>query len=112
MHPGHVAGQFKHLTDRDPLDNNIEKNLRTFLGIQIPFDIVIAYFLLGHLEKYLLAMDTSIDTRKSLRDMKLVCDVEMQGSTTLRDLHLLVCLHLSFWLINILSAEAGFRAFR
>ena len=44
MHPGHVAGQFKHLTDRDPLDKNIEKNFRTFLGIQKHFILLIYIF--------------------------------------------------------------------
>ena len=38
----------------------------------------------------MLDVDSSMETRKSMRDIKLVCDVEMQGSTTLSDLHLLV----------------------
>ena len=52
-----------------------------------------------------MAMDTSIDTRKSLRDMKLVCDLEMQGSTTLRDLYLLVCLYLIFLVYSIICPQ-------
>ena len=44
----------------------------------------------GHLEVYILDADSSMETRKALRDMELVCEVDMQGSQTLKDLHLIV----------------------
>ena len=35
-------------------------------------------------------MDKSVEFQKNLRDMELVCEMEMMGSTTLKDLHILV----------------------
>ena len=35
-------------------------------------------------------VDKSVEAKKNLRDIELVCETEMQGSTTLRDLHILV----------------------
>ena len=35
-------------------------------------------------------VDNSVETRKDLRDIELVCEVDMLGSKTLRDLHILV----------------------
>ena len=44
----------------------------------------------GHLETHLFDVDNSVETRKDLRDIELVCKTEMQGNTLLRDLHILV----------------------
>ena len=35
-------------------------------------------------------MDKSVEFQKNLRDMELVFEMEMMGSTTLKDLHILV----------------------
>ena len=35
-------------------------------------------------------MDKSVDARRELREIELVCQMDMNGSRVLRDLHLLV----------------------
>ena len=54
---------------------NVNANLKTFLS---------------HLEIYLMDADSSSESRKNLRDIELVCEGELNGSSTLRDLHILV----------------------
>ena len=47
-------------------------------------------FIQGHLEIFLMDADRSIETKKNLQDIELICQVELQGSTILRDIHILV----------------------
>ena len=47
-------------------------------------------FVQGHLEIFLMDADRCIETKKNLQDIELVCQVELQGSTILRDIHILV----------------------
>ena len=47
-------------------------------------------FIQGHLEIFLMDADRSIETKKNLQDIELICQVEVQGSTILRDIHILV----------------------
>ena len=46
--------------------------------------------MLGHLDVYIRDVDKSVDARRELREIKLVCQMDMNGSRVLRDLHLLV----------------------
>ena len=46
--------------------------------------------MLGHLDVYIRDVDKSVDARRELREIELVCEMDMNGSRTLRDLHLLV----------------------
>ena len=92
LNPKHVSGQFQYLTNCEPLDQKIEENLRNFLSkpFMTIYYSVANVFCEGHLEVYILDADSSMETRKALRDMELVCEVDMQGSQTLKDLHLIV----------------------
>ena len=47
-------------------------------------------FVLGHLELYVKDSDKSVEARRRLREIEAKCELELQGSTTLRDLHILV----------------------
>ena len=44
----------------------------------------------GHLEIYLMDVDSSVEMRTNLRNIELVCEADLEGSTLLRDLHILV----------------------
>ena len=55
--------------------------------------VLLNYLIIGQLELYVMDADSSVDTRKGIRDMQMVCVTEMQGSSTLKDLHLLVCIY-------------------
>ena len=73
--PRHLAKHFEYVTESPALDRNVEKYLRQFLN---------------HLELYLLNVDKSVGFKKSLADIQMVCEEELNGSTMLRDVHLLV----------------------
>ena len=60
---------------------------------------------LGHLEVYLMDVDKSVESRKNLRDIETVCETELQGSTLLRDLHILVIDAFCFSLVVGLMVE-------
>ena len=55
-----------------------------------PFFVVTFAFNLGHLELYMKDTDNSVEARRRLREIESKCEIELQGSTTLRDLHILV----------------------
>ena len=44
----------------------------------------------GNLERVLAHTDKTIDFRKDMEAIELVCNYEFEGSTSLRDLHILV----------------------
>ena len=39
-------------------------------------------------------VDCSLESRKDLRDIEIVCETDLHGSKLLRDLHILVCISL------------------
>ena len=92
----HLANQFSYVTDSPPLLENIENNFRTFMGGFFPFFFVTLVLNLEHLELYVKDADKSVEARRRLRDIETKCEIELQGSTTLRDLHILVSID-NFW---------------
>ena len=60
------------------------------MGGFYPFFFVTLVLNLGHLELYVKDADKSVEARRQLRDIETKCEIELQGSTTLRDLHILV----------------------
>ena len=49
-----------------------------------------------HLVIFLKDVDSSAGSKKRLMDIETVCETDLQGSTTLRDIHILVCNSLKF----------------
>ena len=86
----HLAYHFSYVTDVSPLNDEIQKNFATFMGKCLTFFLLFLISMLGHLEVYLKDVDRSIESKKDLREIELVCEMEMNGSRTLKDLHLLV----------------------
>ena len=86
------------------MDQSVRDNLKTFIG-KLFFLSCVLYGLCiisGHLELYLMDVDPSDETRTKLRNIELVCDTDLEGSTLLRDLHILVvrfcilfCMHVT-----------------
>lgn len=74
MDPRHLASHFEYLTGSSPLDDSIEANLKTHLG---------------HLEEYLADANKTIEYKKKIQDIELVCEVEFGGSKVLKDIHIL-----------------------
>ena len=72
--PRHLARHFEYMCESPALDEKIRENLRPFLK---------------HLELFLLAEHDSIEFSQSINDIELVCEQEFQGSSVLKDLHLL-----------------------
>ena len=60
------------------------------MGGFFPFFFVTLVLNLEHLELYVKDADKSVEARRRLRDIETMCEIELQGSTTLRDLHILV----------------------
>jgi hypothetical protein len=60
------------------------------MGGFYPFFFVTLVLNLEHLELYVKDADKSVEARRQLRDIETKCEIELQGSTTLRDLHILV----------------------
>ena len=50
------------------------------------------YFVLGSLEKVLDATNKTVEYKKDMLAIELVTEVEFRGSTSLKDLHILVTL--------------------
>ena len=71
----HLSYHFEYITDCPALNENIQKNLGTFLA---------------DMELYLSNIDNSLQFSEQLKNISLVCEVEFNGSTTFRDLHILV----------------------
>ena len=71
----HLSNHFEYITDCPALSENIQKNLGTFLA---------------DMELYLSNIDNSLQFNEQLKNISLVCEVEFNGSTTFRDLHILV----------------------
>ena len=71
----HLSNHFEYITDCPALSENIQKNLGTFLA---------------DMELYLSNIDNSLQFSEQLKNISLVCEVEFNGSTTFRDLHILV----------------------
>ena len=71
----HLSNHFEYITDCPALSENIQKNLGTFLA---------------DMELYLSNIDNSLQFSELLKNISLVCEVEFNGSTTFRDLHILV----------------------
>ena len=71
----HLSNHFEYITDCPALSENIQKNLGTFLA---------------DMELYLSKIDNSLQFSEQLKNISLVCEVEFNGSTTFRDLHILV----------------------
>ena len=90
----HLGAHFQYMTDSPPLDQNIEENLKTFIGtVRYYFESDNSFhFPPGHLDLFLKDVDRSVEAKKKLREIELVCETDLQGATTLRDLHILVCL--------------------
>ena len=80
------------MTDTPPLNQNIEANLEAFIGTLLNVSSVIVFFtfISGHLEVFLMDVDKSIEAKQSIQDINLVCEVEFQGSTILRYIHIIV----------------------
>ena len=73
LNPSLLGSQFEYLTDCPPLNANIEKNLRTFLT---------------DMELYLTKVNDSTQAVEDVKNVETVCELEFQGSTLFRDLHL------------------------
>ena len=71
----YLSNHFECITDCPALSENIQKNLGTFLA---------------DMELYLSNIDNSLQFSEQLKNISLVCEVEFNGSTTFRDLHILV----------------------
>ena len=105
--PRHLGFHFQHVTETPPLNEKIQENLSTFLSTVDLCDFGNPQFLyLGHLEIFLMDVHMSIESKKDLQNIELVCQTELQGSTTLRDLHILVCSHFCF--VFNLGGDVGF----
>ena len=82
----HLGAHFQYMTDSPPLDQNIG-TVRDYFESDNSF-----HFPPGHLDLFLKDVDRSVEAKKKLREIELVCETDLQGATTLRDLHILVCL--------------------
>jgi len=80
MDERHLRLQFQYITNCQPLNSNIEENLRTSLG---------------HLEKYLRDVFKTVEFKSELEKIELVCQLEFAGSTQFKDIFILrkVCEH-------------------
>ena len=45
----------------------------------------------GNLEKVLCSINKTVEFRQDMENIELVCNVEFNGSTSLKDIHILVC---------------------
>ena len=50
-------------------------------------------FPLENLEKFLNATNKTVDFKKEMEGIEVVCEIEFQGSKSLKDLHILVILN-------------------
>ena len=57
------------------------------LGLKLSHNL---FNFLDNLEKYLKEVNKTIEFKKKMEEIELVCHVEMNGSSTLKDLHVLV----------------------
>ena len=51
---------------------------------------VFTNFTVGHLEEYLADANKTVEYKKKMEDIELVCEVEFSGSKLLKDIHILV----------------------
>ena len=75
LDPRHLGNQFQYITNTAPLNDQIQKNLRNELD---------------KMKKWLDSQHQTVEYAKKMQEIELVCQVEFNGSTTLRDLHVLV----------------------
>ena len=92
MDENHLRIQFEYLTDGPSLNKDIEKNLRPFLSMLIynQYSNYIRKLFAGHMEMFCKTVGDSSKFNKKLEDIEIVCEHEFQGSTLLRDLHIMV----------------------
>ena len=76
---------FEYLTECPPLNSNIETNLVSAIH---------------HMELVLTDLNKSVEFQSQLQEISLVCEVEYSGSTTLRDIHIIVSNIIEYYYLN------------
>ena len=87
----HLASHFTYITNAAPLNENIEQNLRKQLGKK--YDIIDNFetsVFQDYMEKYLAEIHQTVEHKKQMQEFDLVCRLEFNGSTTMKDIHVLV----------------------
>ena len=76
----HLSSHFAWLTAAEPLNQKVEENL---------------YTQLDHLETYLRHKIQTLEFMQNMENVELVCEMELNGSRTFKDIHLLrlACSH-------------------
>ena len=92
MDENNLRIQFEYLTDGLSLNKDIEKNLGPFLSMLTwnQYPNYIWKLFAGHMEMFCKTVGDSSKFNKKLEDIEIVCEHEFQGSTLLRDLHIMV----------------------
>ena len=56
----------------------------------------------GHLELYLRDVDKTVEAKRDMENIELVCDTEFNGSILLKNIHLLVISEFRFIIFHLM----------
>jgi hypothetical protein len=92
--PRHLANQFAYLTGSPPLTKIVEENIVTQFGLYYKYSCYklseMSQFT-GHLEVFLRDQVKTVEFKDHFENIERICQVDNNGSSTLKDIHLLVC---------------------
>ena len=89
----HLANHFQYATNSPPLNATVEERIKGQFGW---FEKCFFYSytllgLIGLLEAFLMDQCKTVEFREQMEAVKNTCEVDHSGSTTLKDVYLLVC---------------------
>jgi hypothetical protein len=94
----HLANHFMYATNSPPLNAKVEERIDTQFGL---FDRLFynhtLFGLLGHLEAFLMDQCKTVEFRDQMEAVKNDCEVNHSGSTTWKNVYLMVC---TSWVLN------------
>jgi hypothetical protein len=92
LHDAHLGSQFQYMTDTPPLNENIEKNLRTQLGTSLNniFQFVSQFVFVDHIETYLRHVNQTVEFQTMMEKVDQRTHVLFDGSSEYKDICLLV----------------------
>ena len=91
MNDRHLANHFSYLTNSPPLNTNVEKHIKTQIGkIQVIDLLLFSHIVSGYFEKFLEDQCRLVEYRDQMEAVEATCQLENNGSETLKYIHILV----------------------
>ena len=92
MSDRHLANHFQYATNSPPLNATVEDRIKTQFGWFEKLCYIYTLFgLIGLLEAFLMDQCKTVEFRDQMEAVKNACEVDHSGSTTLKNVYLLVC---------------------